>query len=108
VTYAICIKCGEAKVGALTMCPDCGFDPTLPEDGAKSIMLSDQILPKSDLEAAAARIKSGEGVTFDPESVAKIAALVPQATASTKGSIRMLLLFVAILVVVVVLYSFVL
>ena len=27
MTPAVCIKCGHEKLGALTRCPGCGFDP---------------------------------------------------------------------------------
>jgi hypothetical protein len=58
------------KVGAFTACLRCGFTPEQPEDLAKSILLSDRVRERADLEEASARLKAGLAVDFDPEAVA--------------------------------------
>lgn len=84
MTYAICIRCGHPKIGALVPCHGCGFDPKDPQDAAKSIMLSDQVLGRSDLEAMADRLKRGEPLTFDPQDVERVAEVTRQVGQETK------------------------
>ena len=74
MTIAVCLKCGETKMGALTRCPECNYDPMGREDSAKHIMASDQCLSRDDIDAAALSVKSGQPLQFDQKNVADLAA----------------------------------
>jgi hypothetical protein len=74
VTYAICIKCGEGKLGAFVPCLTCGFTPKSPPDQARSILLSDHSADRATLDAAGAKLRAGEPLEFDEPGVAKMAA----------------------------------
>ena len=65
MTLAICIKCGAEKIGALTPCIRCSFDPQNPEDQAKSIMLSDHNMAAADLRNVSIQMQEGKQITFD-------------------------------------------
>lgn len=41
MTKAICIECGEEKLGAWTLCASCSFKPQTADDFMKSIALSE-------------------------------------------------------------------
>ncbi len=69
MTVAVCIRCGEMKHGALTPCPECGFDPEEDEDRAKAMIVTDHFLPIEELETVAERIKSGEPVIYPEDTV---------------------------------------
>jgi hypothetical protein len=73
VTYAICIKCGEGKLGAFTACRKCGFTPTADSDRAQSIVLSDHISDETTLQVAAGKLKAGETLEFDEPAMTKMA-----------------------------------
>ena len=66
MTLAICWKCGAQKVGALTWCSACNQLPTLPEDQAKSLLLSDHYRDAAELARLGEEIASGDSVGFDP------------------------------------------
>ncbi len=68
MTRAICIRCAAGKVGALTPCPECNFDPKSNEDQARSIVLSDHHLSPAALDSAGAEIRSG-GTPALPEDL---------------------------------------
>lgn len=70
MTIAICLKCGASKVGALTPCASCGFEPTTPDEGARSIFLSDQAHHPNVLPQLAALIAAGKPVPWDEAAVA--------------------------------------
>ncbi len=70
---AVCIHCGKRKSGALTLCGVCGRAPDSSEEMAQAVLLSDHNLLGEDLGTLAARIASGEGVTFRTEDVERIA-----------------------------------
>jgi hypothetical protein len=70
VTIAVCLKCGATKVGALTACPTCGFEPTTPDEGARSIFLSDQAHHPNVLPQLAALIAAGKPIPWDEAAVA--------------------------------------
>jgi hypothetical protein len=57
------------KHGALTPCPECGFDPEEDEDRAKAMIVTDHFLPIEELETVAGRIKSGEPVIYPEDTV---------------------------------------
>jgi hypothetical protein len=56
------------KHGALTLCPNCRFDPELNEDKAKAMVLTDHFLSKEDLAGISERLRNGQPVTY-PEDV---------------------------------------
>ena len=73
MTMAICIKCGGKKLGALTPCSDCRFEPVECEDQAKSMLLSDHYLSSPELENASNKLKQGQSIGFDAASVQELA-----------------------------------
>jgi hypothetical protein len=73
MTYAVCIKCGEGKFGALVPCLKCGFTPGSPSDQARSILLSDHHADKATLDAAGAKLRAGESLEFDEPGIARMA-----------------------------------
>jgi hypothetical protein len=75
VTVAICIKCGERKHGALTVCPRCRFDPTDTVDRAKSMIVTDHFLSVEDLHGIGERIRSGQSVTYPQDAIDEYAKL---------------------------------
>ena len=64
MTQAICIKCGEGKLGAFARCLHCGYMPEAPADQAKSILLCGHNLDRASLDAMAAKLKAGNALTF--------------------------------------------
>ena len=78
MTEAVCIKCGAMKVGALTGCPDCGFDPASSrEDSAKSLLLCDRFQSMEDLRSIAETIKAGGSPRFDEAAIQALMAQIP-------------------------------
>lgn len=73
---ALCIHCGKAKTGALTVCFACGHVPEDSEEMAQAVLLSDHNLQGDDLGTLAARITTGEGVKFRSADVLRIAGLI--------------------------------
>ncbi len=57
----------------MTLCGVCGRAPDSHEEMAQAVLLSDHNLLGEDLGTLAARIASGEGVTFRTEDVERIA-----------------------------------
>lgn len=76
MTLAVCVRCGESKVGAFTPCARCGLDPaahgTARELQAKSLLLTDRFLSGGELESMGQRIRSGQGVDFDAAKLAEV------------------------------------
>jgi hypothetical protein len=70
MTQAICMRCGARKIGALTPCPECRFDPATPEEKARSIVLSDHHLDPLSLENAAKAIRAGEEIPIPEDLLA--------------------------------------
>jgi hypothetical protein len=79
MTRAICLKCGEGKIGAYSPCPACGYDPASGGDEAlaKSVILSDHYLSIADLQFLAKRLRTGQPITFPAAELEKIMALKP-------------------------------
>ncbi|MFP2923743.1 hypothetical protein ACLESO_00735 [Pyxidicoccus sp. 3LG] len=75
MTLAVCVRCGESKVGAFTPCARCGLDPaahgTDRELQAKSLLLSDRFLPGGELEAIGRKLRAGEPVSYDALQLAQ-------------------------------------
>lgn len=69
MTRAVCLGCGAFKVGAWTPCRACGHTPETPEDQARHVLVSDQVLDGPALEAVAERVARGEPVELDEEEV---------------------------------------
>ncbi len=65
--------CGAQKFGAFVPCGECGFEPTELADKAKSLALSDHHFPSAELDKFSRALKDGEGVPFDPISLAVVA-----------------------------------
>ena len=74
MTYAICIKCGEGKLGAFAPCIRCGFTPESSSDQARSMLLCDHLTDRAALDAAAQKLRAGEALEFDGPGIAKMAA----------------------------------
>src|SRR4051812_18626793 len=74
VTYAICIKCGEGKLGAFSPCLRCNWAPGSSSEQARSLLLSDHNADRATLDAAAAKLRAGESLEFDEPGIAKMAA----------------------------------
>jgi hypothetical protein len=76
MTLAVCVRCGESKVGAFTPCARCGLDPaahgTDKELQAKSLLLTDRYFPGGELEAMGRKIRAGELVAFDSAKLAEL------------------------------------
>jgi hypothetical protein len=92
MTIAICLECGRMKAGAWTPCLACGYQPTGPEDLAKSLMLSDNCIATDKLEEFSARRQQGEPWNFNPELVdqfkARVAALIPMTPEGHPGPVE--------------------
>jgi hypothetical protein len=78
VTVAICTNCGASKLGALTACQQCGFDPETPEDKAKALMLSDHNMTPEQLELMSQKIRAGEPPQFDEADCTSLAEQIRQ------------------------------
>jgi len=79
VTRAVCVNCGQGKVGAFTRCVSCHYDPEKEgkEVQARSLLLSDRYLTLGQLKEAGERIRSGEGYPFDEAEVGEVAGKLP-------------------------------
>lgn len=82
MTQAICICCGEGRVGAYTKCEVCQFEPGTGWDFAVSIIASDQTLDSRSLQSLAQSIRAhyarGEGkpLNFDASAVNYITSML--------------------------------
>lgn len=68
MTYAVCFKCGHEKSGPLTQCGSCNVTPRENGDLALSLVLSDHLSSKTQLEVLAHEIRSHLKLTV-PESL---------------------------------------
>jgi hypothetical protein len=69
VTIAVCIECGSIKHGALNPCTKCDYTPTDNESKARSMIVTDHFLSRSDLDGIAERIRNGQPITYPQEAV---------------------------------------
>jgi hypothetical protein len=76
MTIAVCIRCGRMKVGAFTPCSSCQFTPQEPEELAKSVLLSDRVTDREELNKASERLQAGGDVGFDEQAVAEWATAI--------------------------------
>jgi hypothetical protein len=65
----VCLRCGAFKHGAFNPCRQCGYTPDYDESLTKHLLVTDHFHTRAALEAIAARIKAGEPVTFDPQTL---------------------------------------
>ena len=68
MTYAVCFKCGAEKSGALTQCDSCKETPSEDSNLALSLVLSEHLSSKTQLEVLAHEIRSHLKLTV-PESL---------------------------------------
>lgn len=100
MTVAICIKCGNTKHGALTNCRKRGFTPHENKDKAKSMIVTDHILSRSELEQIGRRIQAGLPVDFPEDAVNNYVKLIEENPGLDKLPARFVVgCIVAILVV---------
>lgn len=69
MSVAVCLNCGEFKVGAFTYCPHCKYEPHDDESLTKHLLATDHYCDQALLESIAERVKAGVPVTFDAESM---------------------------------------
>lgn len=69
MTLAICIACGDEKIGAWDECTSCGFMPSSEDEQMLSLALSDWFLPgrTDEWEMVRRQIKAGERPALDDE-----------------------------------------
>jgi len=75
MTIAVCIRCGASKLGALTPCCFCQFEPGDNLDKARAMILTDHFLSADDLNGIGLRIQTGLPVNYPEEPVAEYVAL---------------------------------
>lgn len=105
MTVALCLNCGGLKVGAFSRCPHCSFEPETDEDITKSLMMSDHHFNVELLKEAGEKIKRGEKLEFDEQTLKDMWVTKEQVKEGTKVAWRRLfgclckwlLAFVAIL-----------
>lgn len=59
MTIAVCVRCGEIKLGAITSCPGCRHVPLDDDDFVYSIVLSDHYFNPETLNQISASMKNG-------------------------------------------------
>ena len=62
MTRAVCVKCGAQKIGALTWCPNCKFQPGNDPDNLDdlySMILSDHSFDAAELDRFSEGMQSG-------------------------------------------------
>ncbi len=68
MTVAICYKCGAMKVGAFSVCKQCGAIPSSEDDYVVSLSMTDHYFDISTLEEIGRNIAIGKPPHLDPES----------------------------------------
>ena len=107
MTRAVCVRCGQGKVGAFARCLSCHYDPEKEgkEVQARSLLLSDRYLTVGQLKEAAERIRSGAGYSFDEAEVGAVAGRLPDRATNARlglligGVVGLIALVLAVLVV---------
>lgn len=72
MTTALCLTCGEMKLGAWTDCPNCGFKPATDREFTQHLLMSEHHQRVEALEAAGQRIKAGETLEFDEDALLQL------------------------------------
>ena len=78
---AVCLKCGQKKESPLAFCRHCGFTPEDLHDQARSILLSDAHRTSFELDAAAADIRRGQILIFEPTELEPVLTALENARA---------------------------
>ena len=72
MTMAVCLKCGEIKLGAFTPCPACKFAPESSADKSKAMLLTDHLMNQERLKQVSQGIKDGKELIYQPDELEKI------------------------------------
>lgn len=73
MTISVCLTCGELKRGgAFNRCRKCGSSPDDDESMTKQLIVTDHYFPIKQLEEIAGRVKRGEPVTFNEQTMRDI------------------------------------
>ena len=72
MTAAICIKCGEFKLGAWTACPKCRALPRTEDERALALAMTDHYFDHATLEQMAQSVREGRPPHLDPETRKRI------------------------------------
>src|SRR5437016_4412369 len=72
MTAAICIKCGEFKLGAWTACSKCGALPRTEDERALALAMTDHYFNPETLEQMAQSIREGRPPHLDSETRERI------------------------------------
>ena len=67
MTVAVCLNCGEYKVGAWGVCARCGTAPETDEHLASALLFTDHYLSPEQLNQASQQITAGQPVAVDPD-----------------------------------------
>jgi hypothetical protein len=84
MTIALCLNCGEQKIGAFSPCPHCQFTPKTEEEWTKSLLMSDHHVTIEELETAGEKITNGEELEFDEQALKAIWVTTEQMTEVTR------------------------
>ena len=87
MTAAVCLQCGEIKLGAWTACRNCGHTPASDEEKARQLLASDHVLSEDALNDLAKDIGSGKPPPFDAEQVAQMQEAMKTASAQTQPQV---------------------
>ena len=108
MTLAVCLHCGAFKHGAFSPCPSCRYTPDDDESLTRHLLVTDHYHSREELEAIANRIKAGEPITFDPDTLKAAwvskAQLDAQMRQLNRGCLAVLAAIIALAVIGVVVY----
>ena len=65
MTFAICQKCGEGKVGALTTCSNCKFRTSNEREVDIALIMSDHYIESYNLKKIGQKIKNGQFIQLE-------------------------------------------
>ena len=88
MTAAVCLQCGEIKMGAWTPCRNCGHTPADDEDKAKHLFLSDHILSAADIDRVSADIRKGKPPQFDAAQLGEMLAAMKSMPTTPQVDVR--------------------
>ena len=73
MTLAVCMFCGDQKIGAFSPCPACQRTPRLEDDLVQSLAMTDHYFSKDTLDFMSEAMKNGcSAPMFDPDFCEKI------------------------------------
>ncbi len=67
MTVAVCLHCGEFKIGAWGVCSRCGTAPETAEHMAGALAFTDHYLTLEQLTQASKQIIAGQPIELDPD-----------------------------------------